>query len=354
MIAPGEIELLIDGQRYGGWKSVRITRGIEQLAGEFSLSVTERWPGMDVARPVRAGAKCAVTIDGEPVVTGYVDTVSPRYDETSHQVEVTGRDATGDLVDCSAIVGDGRVEGTTLAGMARLLARPFGVPVVVLGDAGSTDLPGEYAVQEGESVFETLERAAKYSGALLYSDGSGRLVVGNAGAGRAAVELVEGLNIRSASAEWSWRDRHSVITVKGQSSGDDFNFGDEAAQPSSEARDLVIDRHRPLVLLADGQTVTSTASNRAQWEVKVRRGRGTRARATVSGFYAGAALWTPNTLVPLVSPWLNANRDMLIARVTYLIDDKGRRTELELVAPEAYAPLGELKVKRRKTDSYPE
>lgn len=349
-----QIELRIDGRSYGGWKNVRISRGVEQLAGDFTLGVTERWPRMLDVRAVRPGERCEVLIDGAPVVTGWVDAVSPRYDATSHQVTITGRDATGDLVDCSAIAGDGRVSGSTLAGVARILARPFGIPVVVMGNAGSTPLPGEYALEQGETVFEALERAAKFSGALLFSDGQGRLVIGNAGDTRAGADLVEGANILRASAEWSWRDRFSTITVKGQSAGDDEDNGETVAHVASSAKDAQINRYRPLVVLADSQAVAGTAANRAGWEVKVRRGRGARATVTVAGFYAGPAVWAPNTLTHLTSSWLSADRDMLVSRVTYLLDEQGRRTELELTLPETFAPLGELRQKKsgRRTDDF--
>ena len=347
------VELRIDGRSYGGWKNVRISRGIEQLAGDFTLGLTERWPRMLDVRVVRPGERCEVLIDGEPVVTGYVDAVSPRYDANSHQVTVTGRDATADLVDCSAVAGDGRVSGSTLAGLARIIAKPFGLPVVVVGNAGATPLPGEYALEEGETAFEALERAAKFSGALLYSDGRGRLVIGNAGADRAGADLVEGVNIKSASAEWSWRERFSTVTVKGQAAGDDEDFGETVSQVSSRATDPAINRYRPLVVIADTQTVTATAANRAEWEVKVRRGRGARATVTVSGFYAGDRVWTPNMLAHVRSAWLSADRDMLISRLTYMLDEAGRRTELELTLPETFAPLGELKVKKgRKKDEF--
>lgn len=350
-----QIELRIDGRSYGGWKNVRISRGVEQLAGDFTLGVTERWPRMLDVRAVRPGERCEVLIDGAPVVTGWVDAVSPRYDGTSHQVTITGRDATGDLVDCSAIAGDGRVSGSTLAGVARILARPFGIPVVVMGNAGATPLPGEYALEQGETVFEALERAAKFSGALLFSDGHGRLVIGNAGDTRAGADLVEGANIMRASAEWSWRDRFSSVTVKGQSAGDDQINGTLASEVAGSAADAQINRYRPLVVTADTQAVPVTAAARAAWEVQVRRGRGARATVSVSGFYGGDRVWTPNTLVHLRSAWLNADRDMLISRVTYMLDEQGRRSELELTLPESFASLSEraLKPKKgRRKDNY--
>lgn len=39
------VEVRIGGRRFGGWKSVRIETGIEQLSRAFALEVTEKFPG---------------------------------------------------------------------------------------------------------------------------------------------------------------------------------------------------------------------------------------------------------------------------------------------------------------------
>ena len=48
-----ECTLWVNGMIYGGWTAIRINRGIEQLAGSFTLSVTEKWPGQAESRPDR-------------------------------------------------------------------------------------------------------------------------------------------------------------------------------------------------------------------------------------------------------------------------------------------------------------
>ena len=55
-----DIILEVDGQRYGGWKSIDISRGLEQCAGTFRLSVTDRWPQQNEPRGIKAGAACRV------------------------------------------------------------------------------------------------------------------------------------------------------------------------------------------------------------------------------------------------------------------------------------------------------
>ena len=124
-----DIVLEVDGQKYGGWKSIDITRGLEQCAGTFRLSVTDRWPQQDKPRAIAAGAPCRVTIDGTPVVTGYVDDVEASWSATSHDYRISGRDKTMDLIDCCP--PSLQLKGADLPALAKRWAQLFGIEVKV-------------------------------------------------------------------------------------------------------------------------------------------------------------------------------------------------------------------------------
>ena len=87
-----DVTLTVDGLICGGWKSVSVRQSIETISGTFSLSVSERWPGQQTLKAILPGQKCLVTLDGETVITGYVDDVAPAYSSTSHEVSIDGRD----------------------------------------------------------------------------------------------------------------------------------------------------------------------------------------------------------------------------------------------------------------------
>lgn len=328
--------LTIGGQQYGGWKSIRVGLGIEQISGAFSLSLSERWPGQETGRPVRPGQACAVALDGETVITGHVDDVRPGYTAASHDVTIEGRDRAGDLVDCS-VVHSGEWRGRTLPQVAEAICKPFGIRV-------RTDIPHgpvfrAATAQPGETAFEALERAARMRGALLVSDGLGGLVITRASKQRIATALVRGGNILEAQAALSWRERHSRYIVIGDEPGDDWSTPEQNARPKGEVRDPVVDRYRPLVLLAEHPGGSQALAERARWEASVRMGRAARAEVTVQGWRHADGLWRPNLLVPVQDDWLQLERDMLIAGVTYLYDDRGSRTQLDLVRPEMFTGL---------------
>lgn len=335
----GIAELKIAGVFYGGWKSVRVSRSIEQMAGAFELEITERWPGQALASPIKPGESCQVLLDGDVVITGYVDVVAPEYDATHHSIRISGRDRTGDLVDCSAVYKSGQWRDVRLDRLAADLLKPFGIAVVVEADVGRPF--SSWNIQEGESVFECLDRAARMRALLLTSNPAGDLVITRAGKEQLANGLVEGRNIKAARADFSWKERFSTYAVKGQgrlgADGETVH-----AAPRGQVTDPVIPRYRPLVVVAESHSENASLRDRAEWERNVRRGRSARASITMQGWREpGGTLWQPNRLVPVTSPllWLD-NAEMLIVGCTYTLDDQGGTlTELAIAKPEAFQLL---------------
>lgn len=347
-----DVALTINGTIYGGWESVRIVRGITQLAGTFELSVSERWPGQSTPAVIRPGDACTVAIGGEVLITGYVDDVSPEYDDTSHTITVAGRDKAGDLVDCSATHASGQWSGRTMAQIVTDLGKPFGITVQTATDPGAAF--GSFALHEGESAHEAIERLARMRGVLVVSDGQGGLLITRAGGDKIATALVEGENILEASAELSWRERYNKYIIKAQGVGSDFTTPAEHSQAKATATDPAITRYRPLIVMAEDQGASGTIRDRALWEAAVRAGKGSRATITVQGWHHAAGLWQPNRLVHVHSPWLGLDREMLIVGVAFVLDGSGSRTELELTLPDAFklVPLPDKKKKKKDDDAW--
>jgi len=340
------VELKVDGNYYGGWTEVEIEPGIEQIAGTFVLAVTDRWNTAQgqQARQIKEGQACAVLVNGRTVITGYIDTVKPRFDQQTHGISISGRDKTADLVDCSAIYKSGQWSNKKIEQIAADLCAPFGIRVIVAADTGAA-LP-VFAIQEGASVFEELERAARMRALLLVSDGLGNLLLTRAGTARAPAGLTEGENILIGEGEFSWKDRFSDYIVKGQSKGDDDSYGETVAHQVASVKDAGITRYRPLIIMAEDQDGNATLRQRAEWERNVRRGRGTRATITVQGWDVGGKLWTPNTLTRLRSPLLSADLDVLIVSASYSLNDSGTLTTLQVANPHAFDMIEGIKQTR--------
>ncbi|GCL64309.1 phage baseplate assembly protein [Pseudaquabacterium pictum] len=332
-----QIDLLAGGRSHAGWQSVQVRLGMDQCAGGFRLMVSERWIGQDLDWAIPAGERCELLIGGETVITGWVDETRLSMDAGSHQVELSGRDATGDLVDCSAVRKAGQWRGLRIEQIATELAAPFGVAVRADVDTGKP-LPS-FALQEGETAFEAIERAARIRALLLVSDGRGGLLITRAGTQRVPTPLVLGENILQARVGLDMRDRFSSYIVKGQAPGNDFFSGPSASQIKALASDTGVKRYRPLIITNDAPDLAATLTQRAEWEANVRAARSLDVELTVQGWRHAGGLWRPNTLVSVIATALRLDADLLVTNVLYSLDDQGTTTALRLTRPDAYTAL---------------
>ncbi len=334
-----KVELAVNGKRYEGWKDVTIKRSIKALSGVFNLSITDRWSGQFQPWIVKPGDECVLTIDGSPVITGFVDTASPSYDESTRTIAISGRDKTADFVDCSIDTKQNQYLNVSLKRIAEIFAKPFGLSVVFEAPVGATF--SQFTINQGETAFEALERAARQRGVLLTTDGKGNILVTTPGRSRASNGLEQGKNIKSASATFDHTERFSSYKVKGNSSNieDEIDVGDVFSVQAT-ATDPVVKRFRPMVLVNDNITTPSGARTRARWEATVRAARASKFSVGLQGWnQLDGSLWRPNQIVILKSPWLGADGEYLITDVTLSLNDTaGSTASLALEGAESYKP----------------
>lgn len=330
--------LKIDGQRYEGWTKLSIVRSIESLCGSFVFEIAAREYTDRPRWPLRSGAECVVEVDGEVVITGYIDDINPQFDDSSYSIGIIGRDRSADLVDCSAVHKPGSWTGKRIEAIAAELAKPFGIDVVAKADTG--EAVKRFAIQQGESAYAAIERLARFRGLLAVTNAAGQIELIRPGAGAIVADLVEGQNILSGGANHDVRDRFSDYIVKGQSSGDDQVNGKAAAAIKADARDAAVARYRPLLIVAEDQATTANLRKRAAFEASTRAAKGQRATIPVIGWRApNGELWRPDQLVSVKSPFLLIDGKMLIVEVNLVKDDRGTVTELTLTPPEAMSLL---------------
>lgn len=337
MVEP-RASLKIAGKRYEGWTSLRIARSIESVCGDFTFEIAAR-EFTDAPRwPLRTGAECAVEIDGETIITGYIDAINPTIDGTDYGITISGRDRAGDLVDCSAIAKPGSWTQQSIEAIAAELAKPFGIKVVARADTG--EKVKRFALQQGETVYAAIERLARFRGLLAVSNAAGDVELIRPGEGAIVAQLVEGENIIGGGATHDARDRYSDYIVKGQASGDDNANGKAVAAVKAEARDPSLGRYRPLLVIGEDQSTTASLRKRAAWEASTRAGKAQRATLSVPGWRTpGGELWRPNQRVGVKSPFLLIEGTLLITEVSLAKDDRGTVTDLTVTPPEAWSLL---------------
>ena len=336
MSEPELVTLKVGGQLFEGWTTVNVAKGIRNPAGGFSLSYAERADADGAPLAIRTGEACEVLIGGETVITGWIDAASPEFDARSRKLKVEGRDRSADLVDCAALNSPGSWSNRTLIQIATDLVAPFGLTVASRADMGEAFR--RFSLQQGETVWDALERLARFRGFLVVPTTAGQIEFITPGARRAGFTLRQ-TDMLSASAEHDVRDRFSLYVVKGQSSGDDETNGRAAAGPKAEVNDPAIKRYRPTLIVAEEQATLASLRARAGWEASVRTAAGRRMQITVQGWRdPSGALWTADLVVPIEAPWLGVMGDMLVADVEFDLSDNGSTTRLTLSPPDVYRP----------------
>ncbi len=333
--------LVVDGNEYGGWTGLRASASIERAAGAFQLEVTDPWLP-DVLMPIRPGLRCLLRLGPEVVVTGWVDAVTRDLGPRAHTVQVSGRDATADLVDCSAKVKE--YNNQTLLEIARHQVSEGGWDMKVeLAPGSSVGAPFvRERVEPGQSVFEFLERLARHRGVLLMPDGKGNLLIGSPGMSPSPRQLIENRNLLGIRACADWRERFSEYEIRGQTGGSEERNGKEAAHLRATAKDQDVgySRRRLKIMSAEDGEVDLQA--RAQWECQVAIGRSLTVQAGVQGWCADpadpATLWRAGQTVRIEAPTVGVSETLLIVTATYNLSERGTTTDLDLTRPAAWAP----------------
>lgn len=339
-----EVTLKVEGSDFRGWENVQIKRGLNTLAGTFSLKVSNPWAPDEANWPIKVGKLCDILIDGEKVISGYIDAVSSSFNENSHDINIVGRDRAGDLID-SSITNIDQLTQVTFATVCREICKPFNIEVI--DSVNLSDKIPIFKTQPSESAFEAINRHAKLFGVLVASNGQGAIEIVRSSNQRSATSIrhkldsPENNNLKSANATFDATGRHNVYTVKSQFSSTLglMDLEDSLSIEGSAADESII-RHRPLVLIAEAQSTSKTAELRARWEATVRAARSAQISCVLEGWQQeNGALWKPNELVRFSSDFLSINQDLLITDVTYTQDLlQGTVVNLVLSRPEAFIP----------------
>ena len=333
-----DASLAVNGKKFEGWESISVKRSIKAIAGAFSLNLTDKWAQEQSSWLLNPGDECALSIGGDRLITGYLDGVKPSFTKESRTIVVSGRDKTGDMVDCSAVHKPGNWSDISILRLANLLGAPFGI--TAKSTVSGLKPFQNFNIQNGESAFECLDRAAKLMGVLLMNDGTGNILITRTGTQRASTNLEQGNNILSASANFEMKERFSKYIVKGQNAGlaDEATPGVDFAA-SGIATDAWIERYRPLIVMAEGAATPEICTQRARWEATVRAAKSSPIAVIVQGWrQSDGKLWELNKIVKLKSPWLGVNQDFLITSVEFKKSNDGTLTNLELERPDAYTP----------------
>lgn len=345
------MQLEVESQEYKGFTSMSVERRLDALSGVFTFNaVSEDGDPL----PFRGGESCRVIVDGEAVLTGFIEAVNVSYTPESHSISVSGRDKTADLIDSNLVaINDLKGAGITLEGLIKKVIDQLGMDVGISDEAGTLIAPFNAAEDvvgpdPGENAFDFLEKYARKRQVLLTSDSKGNVVITQSSGDLipATLQMVKGSdnnNILQSNVSYNTTRRFNKYTFASAQGFVALNFAGfsdlaESVDQSGETTDPDIREGRQLVIIPETAASSEQNALRAQWEANIRKARGREYSVVVSGFRnQTGALWKVNTIVSVVDTFAGINSQMLINSVEFSFNlETGSTTSMTLLASNAY------------------
>lgn len=384
------IALKIDGKVIDRWVRCELVHDMAELSASFELTVHDderavgTWPWTTVpgdAEPMNWGRSAEILIDGKLWLKGWIDDVGPEAGEQQSYVTITGRDLTGDLIDCPPDPrGKHEYKNIMLDEFARKICAPFGIKVKC--DVDIKPAFDKCTVEAGETALSCLAKYAKQRAVIITTDRVGTLLITRSGKEKAVDDIMFPGNVTRVRACWSARDRFSDYFVKGQSeknggrrpaqaalSVDDEPLDQPAEQPvpatdspldkpggagahvMGHARDPEVTRWRPHISMSRTKAKDVDAQRQAEWEMRTRRAKGDRMDYAYRGITGGPEQkpWKMNTVAFVEDDYAGVSSEQLIAGVAITYDERGEMTRLRVTGREAYdlMPVGDRRSQRK-------
>lgn len=349
---PDKISISVNEQKYSGWTKVSIRRSMESLSGSFSLTVVDDKKQINnEIWPLKTQDQCIIRIGDDKIISGAIDAVNAEISSDTHNIRITGRDKTADLIDCSA--RNESISKTNILNLAKTLVEPFGI-AVKLAEGVDVSSFFKYTVNSSESVFEALDKKAKELGVLIITDKEGNLIITNSSSEKTKDSLIFGQNVKSGTSNFDFRNRYSEYKVQSQASSKGGGWGGGSSGKISIlgiASDEVVRRFRPLIIRAESQMTNALAKKRAEWEALIRAAKSETISVVVSGYrQTNDALWEINKLADVLIPplYVNPATQLLITGVEYLLDENGSFTRIVLKRKDVYTSDPTANIKKQK------
>ena len=332
---PNEVVVLIDGQRFRFWSSLRLNRTMDAMdTVEFVAPFDPDAPGFkDTFRPFTY-KPLVVTVGGSPLFTGTLVGITPSVDNTQKTLNISGYSLPGVLNDCTPPASAYPVEFNELdiKGVAEALCKPFGLAVQFDADPGSTF--ERVAVDPGNTVLSFLSDLARQRSLVVSSTPEGLLLFQQSTElGAPVASLSQGASpVLSVSPSFSPQQYFSHVTGL-----EPVLLGTEGSQYTVKNPHLA-GVTRPVTFKAGdvqgGDLKTSVEAklgrmygNMASYSVTVNTWRDVR-----------GALWDPNTTIKLESPgaMIYSAYEFIVRGVRFERDDNQESAALDLVLPGSF------------------
>ena len=312
------LSLLLGGNLYASWQSVRVEQNIDHLAHAFSFSAF-----VNAKQGVpEAGTLCQVRIGALPCLTGYIEKTSTKANSDGVAISVAGRSKTADIVDCSA--NTALPPNAKLEEIAGMLCLPYGIGIITNTNTGAGFLTPRI---QNDGIFPYLSKLAKQRSCILMTDAMGNLVITRTGAINTGATLTKE-NIKSIEVEKDISNRYSKYVIIGKS----------LMQKSVVGGAIDHEIKRTRIKQESIYSYDPTACiQKANWLKNRMLGESERIKVAVQGLeMTPGQSWQINTIINVSISEMNITGQYLIAKIELEASKQGSQTTLYLKKQEAY------------------
>jgi prophage tail gpP-like protein len=324
------------------FKSVRLDLGFTDFVWTFSFTLAGNGA---TPPPVKIGDDIKFSADGKLVLSGYIEKIDTAYGKNRHDLLVSGRSFTADLVDSTIDGGvhyDAQINLATIA--ESLIDNLFADPLtpaeiesatrpeikigVVVEDSINDFLLSEgLGAEVGQTYFEVLEKFARKRQTILTTNERGEVVFARGHGDQSTPLRLQNKigdatnNVKSAMSSEDRSKMFNLYSINSQPSRGGFWQIDELSEDdlfNTEGRtiDRTIRVSRKFFMVAENGSYRDQCDDRAQWEAVIKRSQSLKYSATVEGHSYKGETWFPNKSVGVVDEFAGHNGRMLVDKVS--------------------------------------
>ena len=352
------IFLDVDGKKYTGWKQISVQKSLENFCGQFSFQAS----ALDGKLfPITMGSSCKIWVNDTKVLTGWVEKIQVRTSADNHEITVSGRDITNDIID-SQISHPEMNPPVTLKQVVERVLKELGITEIRVIDRFNLK-PFKSILTDGlgNTAFDFIESYARERQILLTTNADGNIVFERAADNKLKTILStrrkDAATILNGEVNYDDSKRFHIYNVAGQQNNAALaavfakieHDTKKSVHVSGNVVDNEIRKTRKLILQTDTSDSEDASGNieRAKWEANYRRTQSFTYSCDVQGFkpLKDEGIWLPNYLVTVIDEYANLNAitpkgihaPLLISEVNYSQSvDQGTITKLKLVTRDAF------------------
>ena len=332
---PDEVEIKIGDVTHKGWTHYEIDSDLLTPADAWRVTLAQ--PVVVLPPGVVEGATVEVRLNRDTVLSGRLDERVLTVSAGQHELQLSGRDGAGVLLDCSSQLLSMRNQ--TLDAIVAKVVRPMGISRIRI-DAAGKPTREKVNTEPGDTAWDSLRRASEANGLWPWFEPDGTLVVGGPRYDLPTVATLtlradgKGNNVLNLAEHRSIVDRFSEVTVYGQAHASGSGTGERDGRNNIKTTvyDSGVVGYRPKVVVDHEAINADIARARGRKVISDGRLKAYTLNALVRGHRTDdGLLWTPGQRVVVRSEphGLDGVYFLMARRFT---GDKtvGQRTQLTL------------------------